>query len=73
MKTKYYIYRIVNHNGRKEYKRTKTSDFWSGTPEGCWQYTWEGATQIVARENKWQYEHNKYYTYGKESVKEATV
>ena len=43
----------------------------NGTPEGCWQYTWEGATQIVARENKWQYEHNKYYTYGKESVKEV--
>lgn len=46
---RYYVIRTTK-NGI-EYKRTKTRDYWSKTPEGCWQYSKQGANQIVDRYN----------------------
>ena len=62
---KVYIYRIVNHNGRKEYKRTKCSDFWARSTKGCWMFSKQGAKKIVETLN----ENNRYgyYSYGIET------
>lgn len=64
--TKFYVYRIVKHNGRKEYKRTKCSDFWAGNKAVCWQFTKKGAEGIVAACEAYNY--CGYYTYGMEPV-----
>lgn len=63
---KVYIYRVINHNGRKEYKRTKCSNYWSEIKDACWQFTKQGAKGIVETLNQ----HNKsnYYTFGFEEV-----
>ena len=63
---KVYIYRVVNHNGRKEYKRTKCSDYWTGNKSICWQFSLQGAKKIVETLN--EYCTSKYYTYGFEFV-----
>ena len=63
---KVYIYRVVNHNGRKEYKRTKCSDFWAGNKAVCWRFSVQGAKKIIAALNA----NNRYnyYTFGYETV-----
>lgn len=42
---KYYVTRTTD--GKVEYKRTKTLNYWSPTPEGCWEYSKQGAKGIV--------------------------
>lgn len=61
---KYLVYRITNHNGRKEYKRTKCSDYWTSARDVCWQFSLQGAKGIVANYNS--YNRSNYYTYGYE-------
>ncbi len=63
---KFYIYRIINHNGRKEYKRTKCSDFWSSNKSVCWQFSAQGAKKIVETLNN--YNTHNYYSFGMEPV-----
>lgn len=63
---KVYIYRITNHNGRKEYKRTKCSDYWSNSKSVCWQFSKQGAKKIV--ETLTNYQRHGYYTYGTKPV-----
>ena len=60
------IYRIVNTSGRKEYKRTKTVDYWTENKEICWWFSIQGAKRILKTLN----EHNltNYYTYGIEYI-----
>lgn len=52
---KYYIWKFRPDDGFW-FKRTKCNDYWSRKPDGCWQYTKEGAKKIVAR-----YEERKTY------------
>ena len=66
MASKAYVYRIVNHNGRKEYKRTKCADFWAASSAPCWKFSVAGAKKIVETLNK-QNRFN-YYTYGYELI-----
>lgn len=55
---KYYIYRF--HNGIT-FKRTKCNDYWSHDYKVCWQYSKQGATQIVDRLSK---QSEGFYQYG---------
>ena len=66
MANKVFIYRVVNHNGRKEYKRTKCCDYWTDKKEVCWQFSLQGAKKIVETLNS--YNRNNYYTYGIEII-----
>lgn len=50
MADKFYVIRTTKKG--IEYKRTKTLDNWSKIPEGCWQYSKQGAKQIADRYNK---------------------
>lgn len=34
-----------------QYKKTKCSDCWSNTKEGCWQFTKAGAEKIAEKYN----------------------
>jgi len=63
---KFYIYRIINHNGHKEYKRTKCTDHWSSNKNICWKFSEQGAKKIV----KTCEENNpyNYYSYGIEEI-----
>lgn len=61
---KVFIYRI--HNDRKEYKRTKCSDYWCTNKEICWQFSQQGAKRIVETLNK--YKRTDYYSYGIEII-----
>lgn len=63
---KVYIYRITNHNGRKEYKRTKCSDYWANNKSVCWQFSKQGAKKIV--ETLTSYQRFGYYSYGIEPI-----
>ena len=66
MTTKVYIYRVVNHNGKKEYKRTKCSNFWTEDKSTCWQFSLQGAKKIVETLNR--FNRVNYYSYGIESI-----
>lgn len=66
MENKVYIYRVVNHNGRKEYKRTKCSDYWTDKKDVCWKFSVQGAKKIIEAYNS--YNRTNYYSYGIESV-----
>lgn len=61
---KYYVIR-TDKNGIK-YKRTCTLDYWSNTPQGCWQYSKQGAKNIAERYNKfrtkWDIQQNTVYS-----------
>lgn len=46
---KYYVIRTTKHG--VEYKRTKTLDYWSKTPDGCWQYSKQGAKNVADKYN----------------------
>ena len=46
---KYYVIRTTRTGIM--YKRTKCLDKWSRTPEGCWQYSKQGAQKIADRLN----------------------
>lgn len=61
---KYLVYRITNHNGKKEYRRTKCLHLWTTERNECWQFSQQGAKGIVAGYDS----HNRgnYYTYGYE-------
>ena len=63
---KVYIYRVINHNGKKEYKRTKSLNSWCADKEQCWKFSIEGAKGIIETLEK----HNRqnYYTYGTEVI-----
>lgn len=63
---KVYIYRITNHNGRKEYKRTKCCDYWTTKKEVCWQFSKQGAKKILETLN--EFKRTDYYTYGIETI-----
>lgn len=63
---KVYIYRIVAHNGRKEYKRTKCCDYWTTSKEVCWRFSKQGAKKIIETLN--QYNRYNYYIYGIETI-----
>lgn len=63
---KFYVYRIVNHNGHKQYKRTKCCDYWTDAKSVCWQFSKQGAKKIVETYNS--YNRSNYYTYGFEPV-----
>lgn len=63
---KFYVFRIVNHNGRKEYKRTKCSDYWTNKKSVCWQFSKQGAKKIVETLNS--FNRFNYYTFGYEPV-----
>ena len=69
--TKYYVIRTTKKG--IEYKRTKTRDYWSKNPEGCWQYSKQGATQIADRYNHQVNPHNEpWYSIGVHySIKEV--
>lgn len=60
------VYRI--HNGRKEYKRTKTSDQWTTNTAQCWNFSKQGATNIVKRLIESQHPQNQFYIYGLEEA-----
>ena len=66
MEKKAYVYRIVVHNGRKEYKRTKCSDCWASTTAPCWKFSVRGAKKIVDTLNKSN--RTGYYSYGYELI-----
>lgn len=68
---KYYVIRTTK-NG-VEYKRTKTLDYWSKTPEGCWQYSKQGAEHIAEHYNASINPHNEpWYKIGTHySIKEV--
>lgn len=63
---KVYIYRVINHNGKKEYKRTKCLNSWCADKEQCWKFSIQGAKGIIETMEK----HNRqnYYTYGTEVI-----
>lgn len=63
---KFYVYRTINHNGRKEYKRTKCTDHWTGNKSNCWKFSEQGAKGIVKTYN--DNCRSGYYTYGMEPV-----
>ena len=63
---KVYIYRIVNHNGRKEYKRAKCLDYWASNKAVCWKFSVQGTKKIIATLNA-NNPYN-YYTFGYEAV-----
>lgn len=64
---KYYV--IRNIKDRVEYKRTKTRDYWSKTPDGCWQYSKQGAERIAEQYNARVHPNNKsWVSYGIEEV-----
>lgn len=63
---KVYVYRVINHNGKKEYKRTKCSNYWSTNKENCWHFSLQGAKKILETLNK--FNRNNYYTYGYELI-----
>lgn len=56
---KYLVYR--ERNGKREYKRTKTRDFWTKDSDVCWQYSKQGAKKIVDREKSFS---KGFYEYG---------
>ena len=60
------VYRI--HNGRKEYKRTKTADQWTTNPAQCWNFSKQGAANIVKRLTELQHPQNQFYIYGSEEA-----
>lgn len=66
MANKVYIYRVVNHNGRKEYKRTKCSDYWTDKKAVCWKFSVQGAKKIIETYNS--YNRTNYYSYGIEII-----
>lgn len=66
MATKVYIYRVINHNGKKEYKRTKCLNNWASNKEVCWQFSKQGAKGILDTLNK--FNRGDYYTYGIEEI-----
>lgn len=63
---KFYIYRISERNGKKEYKRTKCLDKWTTEKSVCWQFSKQGAKKIVAC--KKEYDRSGHYTFGIEPV-----
>lgn len=63
--TKFYVYRVVTHNGHKSYKRTKCTDSWVEGKEKCWQFSKQGAKGIVEAYNSCS---RGFYTYGMEPV-----
>lgn len=67
--TKYYVFRVVNHNGHKQYKRTKCSDYWTDNKNVCWQFSKQGAKKIVETYNS--YNRSNFYSYGVERVDSA--
>lgn len=67
--TKYYVYRISN-KGSITFKRTKCNDYWSSDYTGCWQYSKQGAENIVKFKNDRR--KNNLYCYGMIEVKKVT-
>ena len=63
---KAYIYRVVNHNGRKEYKRTKCSNYWTDKKDACWKFSIQGAKKILEVCNS--YNRSNFYSYGIEII-----
>lgn len=47
--SKYYVIKTTKFG--VEYKRTKCLDYWSKNPQGCWQYSEQGAKAIAKRLN----------------------
>lgn len=62
---KFYVFRIVNHNGRKEYKRCKCVDSWVKDKTYCWKFSKQGAKSIVDTYNA--HSHG-FYSYGFEEA-----
>ena len=62
---KYYVYRFRKYF---EFKRTKCNDYWSKKYADCWQYSKQGATNIVNTLNKFS---KGFYRYGMIKVDEA--
>lgn len=56
-KTKYFVTRTTI--GGVQYKRYKTTDGWSKTPDGCWQFSKQGAEKIAAQLNKLVHPSNR--------------
>lgn len=63
---KFYVFRITNHNGRKEYKRTKCANYWADNKAICWQFSKQGAKNIVDDLNS--FKRTDFYTFGIEPV-----
>ena len=55
---KYYVFRFHKYF---EFKRTKCTDHWSKSPEGCWQFSRQGAESIVNVRNE---RGHGFYQYG---------
>lgn len=69
---KYYVYRISNYTGRKEYKKTKTLDIYvsEALKETCWKFTKRGAQGIVKKLEAWGGWH---CTFGIEEAEEGAT
>lgn len=65
MDPKFLVYRVHSLNGRREFKRTKCSNFWSYSSVGCWRFSYNGAKSIVDRFNRFS---RGFYIYGFEVV-----
>lgn len=63
---KVYIYRVANHSGKKEYKRTKCSNYWTTDRSACWQFSMQGGKGILETLNA--HNRNNFYSYGIEII-----
>ena len=66
---KYYVVRFIN--GKKTYKRTKCSDYWTGEnhKDICWQFTKQAAKRIAeSYENSMHPNNHSWLRYDIEEV-----